>query len=109
MGFSAATGDLADNHDILSVKVYQLESERKNEQIDPSLIVPNAETFSEPREHAHDEHPSKVRIKAKLQNIINFNYFQFKKGLDRFQMDLHNHIRYCINCTRCRCYLLGFK
>jgi lectin, mannose-binding 2 len=29
LGFSAATGDLSDNHDIISVKVYQLESERK--------------------------------------------------------------------------------
>jgi mannose-binding lectin 2 len=28
-GFSAATGDLSDNHDIISVKVYNLESERK--------------------------------------------------------------------------------
>jgi lectin, mannose-binding 2 len=28
-GFSAATGDLSDNHDIISVKVYELESERK--------------------------------------------------------------------------------
>ena len=59
-GFSAATGDLADNHDIFSVKVYQLESDRKNENIDHSSIVPLAETFSEPREHHDDEHPSKV-------------------------------------------------
>jgi len=28
-GFTAATGELSDNHDIISVKVYQLDSERK--------------------------------------------------------------------------------
>ena len=28
-GFSAATGDLSDNHDIISVKTYQLESPRR--------------------------------------------------------------------------------
>ena len=48
-GFSAATGDLSDNHDIISVKVYQLESERKNEASDPSLIEPSAASFAAPR------------------------------------------------------------
>lgn len=28
-GFSAATGDLSDNHDVISVKVYELDSPRK--------------------------------------------------------------------------------
>jgi mannose-binding lectin 2 len=45
-GFSAATGDLSDNHDIFSVKVYKLDSERRKEIINPALIEPAAETFA---------------------------------------------------------------
>jgi len=71
-GFSAATGDLADNHDIISVKVYQLDSERKDEKIDASQIVPQAESFAEPRDHVHDEHPSKVWTIFKWIFIIIF-------------------------------------
>ena len=48
-GFSAATGDLSDNHDIISVKTYALDSDRKNENINPALIMPSAEKFAEPR------------------------------------------------------------
>jgi len=71
-GFSAATGDLADNHDIISVKVYQLDSERSKEQIDHAQIVPRAETFAEPREHIHDEQPSRVWTFFKWFFIIIF-------------------------------------
>jgi len=57
-GFSAATGELSDNHDIVSVKVYQLDSPRKNENIDSQSIIPEAEHFQEPREHLDDDKPS---------------------------------------------------
>ena len=72
-GFSAATGDLADNHDIVSVKVFQLDSERKDEKIDASQIIPQAETFAEPRDHVHDDHPSKVWTVFKWIFIIIFS------------------------------------
>ena len=60
-GFSAATGDLSDNHDIISVRAYKLESDRKNEKIDPSLIVPSADTAAPERRkfikcHIFDSH-----------------------------------------------------
>lgn len=57
-GFSAATGDLSDNHDIISVKVYALDSERRNEVGDSSLIEPSAEKVPEPRAHVDDDKPS---------------------------------------------------
>lgn len=43
-GFSAATGQLSDNHDIISVRTYQLDStdERRNE--DRKGIIPSAPT-----------------------------------------------------------------
>jgi len=71
-GFSAATGELSDNHDILSVKVYELESERKNEKIDASQITPEAENFSEPREHHDDEKPSMLWTVFKWFFIVIF-------------------------------------
>lgn len=57
-GFSAATGELSDNHDIVSVKVYQLDSERNKETFDAATIIPEAEQFEKPREHRDDEKPS---------------------------------------------------
>lgn len=57
-GFSAATGDLSDNHDIISVKTYKLDSQRQNENIDTNSIMPSAAHFAEPREHHDDDKPS---------------------------------------------------
>lgn len=57
-GFSAATGDLSDNHDIISVKVYQLDSPRNQETFDPSQIMPEAENFTSNKEEVASEKPS---------------------------------------------------
>lgn len=53
-GFSAATGDLSDNHDIISVKVYQLDSDRSKENIDHSRIEPFAALAEPERDHVDD-------------------------------------------------------
>lgn len=57
-GFSAATGELSDNHDIVSVKVYQLDSERNKETFDASQIQPEAENFTGPKPQVENEKPS---------------------------------------------------
>ncbi|XP_060871948.1 VIP36-like protein [Metopolophium dirhodum] len=54
-GFSAATGDLSDNHEILAVRLYEVDSDDPNEALkDRSNIIPNAKVFSPPREHIED-------------------------------------------------------
>jgi len=56
IGFSSATGDLADNHDILGVKFFELESKLKQED-DYSNVQPSASIFSPPRDHMEDPKP----------------------------------------------------
>jgi mannose-binding lectin 2 len=41
-GFSAATGELSDNHDIISVHTYQLDSSEERKQADRKHILPAA-------------------------------------------------------------------
>ncbi|XP_072029842.1 vesicular integral-membrane protein VIP36-like isoform X2 [Amphiura filiformis] len=53
-GASAATGELADNHDIVSVKVYELEVPDLDESMDYANIEPSADLFSPPRDHVDD-------------------------------------------------------
>jgi len=54
-GFSAATGDLSDNHEILAVRLYEVDSDDPNAAlIDRSNIIPSAKQFSPPREHIED-------------------------------------------------------
>nr|CAG4648696.1 EOG090X07L3 [Polyphemus pediculus] len=58
-GMSATTGDLSDNHDIIAVKFYELDTpsdESTNE--DRSLIEPAAQSFEAPREHVEDPKPA---------------------------------------------------
>lgn len=59
IGLTAATGDLSDNHDVLSVRFYELDmpGEPKDEE-DRSQIVPSASFFEAPREHIDDPKPS---------------------------------------------------
>ncbi|KAF6029239.1 hypothetical protein EB796_012451 [Bugula neritina] len=56
LGLTAATGDLADNHDIISVKFYELESQLKQDD-DYSKVEPSASIFSPPRDHVDDPKP----------------------------------------------------
>lgn len=58
-GMSATTGQLTDNHDILSVKMYELDLPN-DPQIaeDRSRILPSAAYFEPPRDHVEDPKPS---------------------------------------------------
>lgn len=59
---SAATGDLSDNHDIISVKMFEQEFARveKEGEGDRSAINPEADFIAAPRDHVHDPKPSKL-------------------------------------------------
>jgi len=52
-GMSATTGDLSDNHDIIAVKLYELDTPNEIEE-DRSNIEPAAQSFEAPREHMDD-------------------------------------------------------
>ena len=55
-GLSAATGDLVDHHDIVSVKTYELSSSSSSDDTeDPATIVPRAEYYDSPRKRKEDE------------------------------------------------------
>lgn len=56
-GATAATGELSDNHDIISIKTYQLETTSANAKEDRSKIVPSASFFAPPRDHTPDPTP----------------------------------------------------
>ncbi|XP_064630591.1 vesicular integral-membrane protein VIP36-like isoform X2 [Lineus longissimus] len=54
-GASAATGQLADNHDIISMKLYELTVDHAaDDKTDYSKIEPSAEFFASPRDHVVD-------------------------------------------------------
>ncbi|CAF0783682.1 unnamed protein product [Adineta steineri] len=55
-GFTSATGDLSDNHDIISVHTYQLETSEQRRNEDRKNIIPNAPGAE--AERAHTEDPS---------------------------------------------------
>lgn len=58
-GITATTGDLSDNHDILSFRLYELDTQvDPNDIHDRSSIVPSATYFDSPREHIDDPKPS---------------------------------------------------
>jgi len=54
IGVSAATGDLSDNHDIISIKTFELETPQHLESQDRSNIQPSAMHFAAPRERVED-------------------------------------------------------
>uniref|UniRef100_A0AC35U086 L-type lectin-like domain-containing protein n=1 Tax=Rhabditophanes sp. KR3021 TaxID=114890 RepID=A0AC35U086_9BILA len=61
-GVSAATGDLSDRHDVISIKVFELDFQRveKENELDPHNIIPRAEILTVPRDHSTDPKPSKL-------------------------------------------------
>lgn len=65
-GVSAATGDLSDNHDIYSLKLYDIGIDRKDDpNVDYSKIAPSAENVAPPRERVEDQPgPSTLKIIA---------------------------------------------
>lgn len=58
-GMSATTGDLSDNHDILSVRLFELDlpGDPKDDE-DRASILPSATFFEAPREHVEDPKPA---------------------------------------------------
>ncbi|XP_074095776.1 vesicular integral-membrane protein VIP36 [Cotesia typhae] len=60
-GISATTGDLSDHHDILSVKLYELDlPDSLKDTEDRSNIIPSATFFESPRDHVEDPKPSSL-------------------------------------------------
>ncbi|XP_026479110.1 vesicular integral-membrane protein VIP36 isoform X1 [Ctenocephalides felis] len=59
-GVSATTGDLSDNHDVLSFKLYELDPPDAKDQEDRSKIMPSALLFEPPRDHTEDPKPSSL-------------------------------------------------
>ncbi|ELU14932.1 hypothetical protein CAPTEDRAFT_227830 [Capitella teleta] len=53
-GASAATGQLADNHDIISMKLYDIGLDEEKAE-DYENIDPSADMFAPPRDHVEDE------------------------------------------------------
>lgn len=61
LGASAATGDLSDNHEILSMKLYELEAPAgQDTNQDRSKLTPSASFFESPRDHVDDPQPSSM-------------------------------------------------
>ncbi|KAL1492089.1 hypothetical protein ABEB36_012582 [Hypothenemus hampei] len=59
IGASATTGDLSDNHDIISVRFYDLDlPDDPKAKEDRSQILPSATYFEPPRDHVDDPKPS---------------------------------------------------
>ncbi|XP_003401073.2 vesicular integral-membrane protein VIP36 [Bombus terrestris] len=60
-GISATTGDLSDNHDILSIRLFELDLPIDiKDQEDRSNILPSAAYFDAPREHVDDPKQSTI-------------------------------------------------
>uniref|UniRef100_A0A090XAQ2 Putative lectin vip36 involved in the transport of glyco carrying high mannose-type glycans n=1 Tax=Ixodes ricinus TaxID=34613 RepID=A0A090XAQ2_IXORI len=59
-GASAVTGDLSDNHDIISMKLFEIDlpNEKQRDTEDRSKIVPSASYFAPPRDHIEDPPPA---------------------------------------------------
>ncbi|XP_033343087.1 vesicular integral-membrane protein VIP36 [Megalopta genalis] len=54
-GISATTGDLSDNHDLLSIRLFELDlPDDPKDQEDRSNILPSAAFYEAPREHIDD-------------------------------------------------------
>ena len=54
------TGELSDNHDILSMKFYELESDSPGPEGDRSKLIPSSSVFESPRDHVDDPKPSSM-------------------------------------------------
>ena len=53
-------GDLSDNHDILSMKLFELEAPPGQENEDRSKLTPSSSYFESPRDHVDDPKPSSM-------------------------------------------------
>jgi len=60
LGASAATGDLSDSHDIVSMKFYDLGTHEGQLNEDRSKLTPSSSFFESPRDHVEDPKPSSM-------------------------------------------------
>nr|CAH7722025.1 unnamed protein product [Callosobruchus chinensis] len=62
IGISASTGDLSDSHDIMSVRLFELDlpDDQPETDEDRSNIIPSAVFFEPPRDHVDDPKPSSL-------------------------------------------------
>lgn len=58
LGVTAATGDLSDAHDVVSVKTYFLDPVDEQRTQDRSMIIPSALSSAPHRDHVHEDAPS---------------------------------------------------
>ena len=58
--FLLISGDLSDQHDIISMKLYELDLPEGSESEDRSDIQPSSEFFTSPRDHVDDPKPSSM-------------------------------------------------
>ncbi|XP_015910376.1 vesicular integral-membrane protein VIP36 [Parasteatoda tepidariorum] len=65
-GGTATTGDLSDNHDIISIRLYELEIPDYKDEEDRSKISPKASFFAPPRDHIDDQPPAMSGFKLFL-------------------------------------------
>lgn len=71
LGATATTGDLSDNHDIISMKLYELDvQEEPKDEEDRSKISPAASYFAPPRDHVEDPPPPMSGMKLLLIMVI---------------------------------------
>lgn len=71
-GMTAGTGDLSDTHDIMSIRLYELDlPDDPKEEEDRSQISPSAAFFESPRDHVEDPKPSSLNgIKIFLLMLV---------------------------------------
>lgn len=62
-GVSATTGDLSDNHDIISIKTYELDTPDGVSKEERADVLPEAEYIPSPRDHKEDPPPSMSGVK----------------------------------------------
>jgi len=73
-GLTAATGDLTDNHEIYSVRMYDLDAPEPlsggEGEVDRSKVMPSASFFEAPRDHVEDPKPSLMGGFKKLLLVL---------------------------------------
>ncbi|KAH9391428.1 Vesicular integral-membrane protein VIP36 [Tyrophagus putrescentiae] len=70
MGVTAATGELSDNHDVISIKTYMLDAPYSASREDRSLIIPSAVDAAPHRDHAHDLPPPTSWLKFFFYSLL---------------------------------------
>ncbi|MCL4133852.1 UNVERIFIED_CONTAM: hypothetical protein GTU68_002407 [Idotea baltica] len=68
-GMSAATGGLSDNHDLISLRLFDLTSPEVDVE-DRSNVSPSASFFEAPRDHVDDPRPSHLTTWKKVLLLI---------------------------------------